>query len=116
MSEASESKIIVWHFVYKSLLGNELTCHTRVFLATPDVARKFVLPLWVHKEYIQDMEQLKLNLKEAKSASLKIRVQPSLLAIFEQRCSEVETGPVDVSDQLRRLMVEWIKGGAQRKL
>ena len=53
-------------------------------------------------------KQPKLDIREPLSATLKLRVQPSLLAIFRERCAADPTGPVDVSDQVRRLMAAWV--------
>ena len=55
------------------------------------------------------MKQTKLDLAEPLSAAINVRIQPSLLAVFKQRCAAYPTGPLDASDQVRRLMVQWIQ-------
>jgi hypothetical protein len=61
-------------------------------------------------------KQLTLDLTEAKTKNLNMRVQPSLLAIFKDRCLNNPTGPVDPSDVLRRAMVEYVKKTSQGKM
>lgn len=59
-------------------------------------------------ERMKKKETIPLNLKESLVADLKVRIQPSLLAVFRDRCENWPTGPLDVSDQIRRLMAEWV--------
>lgn len=62
------------------------------------------------------MEQIKLDLAEPLTADFKFRVQPSLLAIFRDRCRNASTGPVDAGDMLRRLMAQFVQETRQAGL
>ncbi|NNM67871.1 MAG: hypothetical protein HKM06_07670 [Spirochaetales bacterium] len=50
-----------------------------------------------------------LDLKEPLSETFTFKVQPSLKAVFKARCDNNPLGPVDYSEQLRRLMAKWIQ-------
>lgn len=54
-----------------------------------------------------------LDLKEGMIAEFKFRLQPSLLAIFRQRCQDNPDGPLGEAAQLRTLMVRWIRETSQ---
>lgn len=62
------------------------------------------------------MKQLTFDLTENKTEVIRLRIQPSLKAIFEERCAAVSTGPVDPSDLMRRLIVKWVQETKQGDL
>ena len=57
-----------------------------------------------------------MDLTEAKTKNFNVRVQPSLLAIFKDRCLNDPRGPVDPSDVLRRAMVDYLEKTKQGKM
>ena len=60
--------------------------------------------------------QQTLDLEEPMTAVIRFRAQPSLLAVFRERCQELPSGPLDPSEVMRRLVVAWIKDGRQISL
>ena len=61
-------------------------------------------------------KQLTLDLTENKTANLSFRIQPSLKAVFYDRCLNDPSGPVDPADVIRRHMAEYIAKTSQRKM
>lgn len=57
-----------------------------------------------------------LDLTENKSGNFSFRVQPSLKAIFVERCLNNPTGPVDPADLIRRFMAEYVQKTSQGKM
>jgi hypothetical protein len=61
-------------------------------------------------------EQQTLDLREPMTARLEVRIQPSLKAVFMERCRANPTGPLDPADVVRRLMAQYVAEGRQPTL
>lgn len=61
-------------------------------------------------------EQFVLDLTEPKSDNMTFRIQPSLKAVFRDRCQNDPLGPKDPSDLIRRFMADYIEKTKQGRL
>ena len=61
-------------------------------------------------------KQLVMDLNQPKTDNMTFRIQPSLKAVFKDRCANDPLGPKDPSDLIRRFMAEYIEKTKQGRM
>jgi hypothetical protein len=69
---------------------------------------------WLYNGHMS--EQQKLDLAEPLSGKVTFRIQPSLKAVFEDRCKNSADGPIDAAAMIRRLMAQYVRETRQAVL